>query len=209
MLCACALICPRQTLLLWRISSSLQCSEPAPKARPADYEKIKRIGEGTFGIVCERTRVLSLLIGPACTPARPAPGWRQPPAPPVQKDPGAGKAGALLAAGLDNSLALSNRCRQSLLTGAAHSIAADKARDKRSGEMVALKKLRMERERDGKLEPRVWMPRMHAVLHGTRVAAKQLCIGWGWHGRTCVYNVVQQAQSRSSALHSSCLRAAG
>jgi hypothetical protein len=91
----------------------------------SDYEKIKRIGEGTFGIVCGWPLLGSLpplcaaaaCLLPPLSGAR-LPGWSlapttAPPQPPVLACP------------------------------------ADKARDKRTGELVALKKLRMEREREG------------------------------------------------------------
>lgn len=84
-----------------------------------DYEKIKRIGEGTFGIVCERR---------------------------------AGRRGSTRRRRRRRRRAHCSHCSHGPTKGRAGypcASAADMARDKRTGELVALKKLRMERERDG------------------------------------------------------------
>lgn len=94
----------------------------------SDYEKIKRIGEGTFGIVCE-LRNAAAAAGRRSFSARACAALVQ-----------------LLRALLSGPAPKPQRpCSPRNLCLAP----ADKARDKRSGEVVALKKLRMERERDG------------------------------------------------------------
>ena len=91
----------------------------------SDYEKIKRIGEGTFGIVCEWSLLGSL--PPLCAAAVCL--CRLCPEP-------ACLAGPLLP-------------QRPIPQPRVIACPADKARDKRTGELVALKKLRMEREREG------------------------------------------------------------
>lgn len=70
-----------------------------------NYEKIKRIGEGTYGVVCKCS---SQFIA-HCT------------------------------------------CVESVKSLTLLVVSADKARDRTTGEIVALKKVRMERERDGSI----------------------------------------------------------
>ena len=82
----------------WSNPASLPVLESVSK-----YEKLQRIGEGTYGVVCECPRQAAQLS--AC-------------------------------------------CTSEDLH-----VSADKARDRSTGEVVALKKVRMDRERDG--EPAV------------------------------------------------------
>ena len=89
---------------LWEFNMAHSQEHSLPVLNPVtDYEKIKRVGEGTYGVVCTvdaflHTHFLSDLL--SGNPYR-----------------------------TDN---------------------ADKARNRKTGEIVALKKLRMDRERDGK-----------------------------------------------------------
>lgn len=127
----------RQTSALASASGAQAAATPAGCSDDAvlpvldavsDYEKIKRIGEGTFGIVCE-------WVGPAMAGRG---GWQ-------------GMAGRR-ARPAGESVTFAHRLQLSpacLSWPAVPCSAADKARDKRTGELVALKKLRMERERDG------------------------------------------------------------
>lgn len=75
----------------------------------ANYEKIKRIGEGTYGVVCKYLQHHGLA---------------------------------------SFHVFLLSRCRSWPSDITAKPL-ADKARDRTTGEIVALKKVRMERERDG------------------------------------------------------------